>query len=204
MKKKNSPHFKTSREHTTFAPKPVDSPIIVLGVDPGTLVTGYGVITSLKGDVRILASGIIRNAQGTPLPDRLTRIHQELSRIMSSHRPIEFAIESAFYGKNVQSALKLGHARGVSILAAASLGIPVSEYTPREIKKALTGNGNASKLQVQYMVRSILRSQEKSMTLDASDAIATALCHLQRLNGKGQVSRNWQSFVAAHPERVIS
>ena len=117
--------------------------------------------------------------------------------------PDEFAIESAFYGKNAQSALKLGHARGVSILAAVVNEIPTSEYSPREVKKAVVGNGAASKEQVQFMVKSLLRTADSTMILDASDAIAVALCHLHRLISPTARYKDWKSFIQAHPARVI-
>ena len=181
-----------------------DNHPVVLGVDPGTLVTGYGVVTAGNNGLQLLASGSISNSPGLPLPARLNRIHAELSQIIEIHRPAEFAIESAFYGKNAQSALKLGHARGVLILAAAHAGLPIAEYSPREIKKAVTGNGNASKPQIRFMVHSLIRLRETSMSLDTADAIATAICHLQRLNRHRQSSRDWKSFVAHHPERVVT
>ena len=177
---------------------------VVLGVDPGTLVTGYGVVTSGINGLQLLACGSISNSPRLPMSARLNRIHTELSHIIELYKPGEFAIESAFYGKNAQSALKLGHARGVLILAAAHAGLPVSEYTPREIKKAVTGNGNASKPQIRFMVHSLIRLRKTSMNLDTADAIATAICHLQRLNRHKQSSRDWKSFVALHPERVVT
>jgi crossover junction endodeoxyribonuclease RuvC len=136
------------------------------------------------------------------MPLRLKKIYSELTAILQRFRPDEFAIESAFYGKNAQSALKLGHARGVSILAAVKNEIPTTEYSPREIKKAIVGNGNASKEQVQFMVKSLLQLTRGTMVLDASDALAIALCHLNRIVTPTTKHRDWKSFVAAHPERV--
>lgn len=178
--------------------------IVVLGVDPGTLVTGYGVVARRNNTVRLVACGSITNKGAMAMPLRLQRIYRELERIISSYHPDEFAIESAFYGKNAQSALKLGHARGVSILAAVEQQIPTTEYSPREIKRALVGKGSASKQQVQYMVKSLLHITATDMLHDTSDALAVALCHAQRLTAPARKYRDWKSFIAAHPERVRS
>jgi crossover junction endodeoxyribonuclease RuvC len=144
----------------------------------------------------------------------LKQIYDRLCKIISQYHPDEFAIETAFYGKNAQSALKLGHARGVSILAAVNFQIPTSEYSPREVKKAVTGNGAASKQQVQFMVKSQLKLREAPKFFDASDALAIALCHSFRIMGGKAKSRHtqtpglkshrtWSDFIHAHPERVM-
>jgi crossover junction endodeoxyribonuclease RuvC len=137
------------------------------------------------------------------MPARLQNIYGGLQALISKFRPDELAIESAFYGKNAQSALKLGHARGVSILAAVESGIPTAEYSPREVKKAVVGKGTASKEQVQFMVKSLLRLGDRRLLLDASDALAVALCHLHRFISPASKHNNWHAFVAAHPERVV-
>lgn len=175
---------------------------VVLGIDPGTLVTGYGVVATSGASFQLLASGTILNRRDTPLPARLGAIHMGLLEIIARHHPHEVAIETAFYGKNAQSALKLGQARGVSILAAVLLDIPLSEYAPREIKKAVTGNGNASKEQVQFMVRAMLHPRPASMKLDASDAIAAAICHLSRRPAAARRHSDWKAYIEAHPERI--
>jgi crossover junction endodeoxyribonuclease RuvC len=175
---------------------------IVLGIDPGTLVTGYGVVAASGSSFQLLASGTILNRRDTPLPARLGAIYTGLLEVISRHHPHEVAIETAFYGKNAQSALKLGQARGVSILAAVLHSLPLSEYAPREIKKAVTGNGNASKDQVQYMVRALLQPRPTSMKLDTSDAIATAICHLSRRPAAAQRHTDWKAYIEAHPERI--
>lgn len=174
----------------------------MLGVDPGTLITGYGVVARDGNGVRFLACGAIRNASHRSMPLRLKEIYAGLCAVIREHAPDEFAIESAFYGKNAQSALKLGHARGVSILAAVEHEIPTSEYSPREVKKAVVGNGAASKEQVQYMVRSLLHVAPAPMLHDASDALAVALCHLHRLERPAVKFHDWKSFVLANPDRV--
>jgi crossover junction endodeoxyribonuclease RuvC len=180
-------------------------PLVVLGVDPGTLVTGYGLVTRAAGGTcSLLTEGTIHNHPSRPFPERLRCIFDALATLIARYRPDEFAIESSYYGKNAQSALKLGQARGVSILAAALSEIPVSEYSPREVKQSVVGNGAASKQQVQYMVRSILRMDRRPMQLDASDAIAVALCHLQRSGMAARGTKTWKDFVTAHPGRVLS
>jgi crossover junction endodeoxyribonuclease RuvC len=177
---------------------------IVLGVDPGTLVTGFGVIGGTPDRLELLDAGTIRNDNGQSMPIRLKRIYEGLQALIDRHHPDEFAIESAFYGKNAQSALKLGQARGVSILAAVEKEIPTTEYSPREVKRAVVGKGTATKEQVQYMVRVLLRLKGGAMQLDTSDAIAVALCHLHRGTGVPPRHKDWSSYIAAHPERVRS
>jgi crossover junction endodeoxyribonuclease RuvC len=153
--------------------------------------------------MHLRASGIIRNAPHSPMPLRLKRIYTELCSVVEQYHPHECAVESAFYGKNAQSALKLGHARGVSLLAAVVYEIPTSEYSPREVKRAVVGNGAASKEQVQFMVKSLLRAPASRMILDASDAIAIAVCHLHRLISPTAKYKDWKSFIRAHPARVL-
>jgi crossover junction endodeoxyribonuclease RuvC len=175
----------------------------VLGVDPGTLVTGYGVVARRGSHTLLLACGIICNRPQDPMPQRLRHIYDGLRKVMRAYHPDQFAIESAFYGKNAQSALKLGHARGVSILAAVERGIITAEYSPREVKKAITGTGTATKEQVQFMVRSLVTTPDhRPMVLDASDAIAIALCHLHRLVRPATRRQSWKAFVTDHPDRV--
>lgn len=136
------------------------------------------------------------------MPLRLKRIYQELCSVIQTYHPDELAIESAFYGKNAQSALKLGQARGVAILAAVENEIPTTEYSPREVKKAVVGNGSASKEQVQYMIKSMLHLSDRKMLHDTSDAIAIAICHLHRILTPASRHKDWRSFIVAHPERV--
>ena len=178
--------------------------IIVLGVDPGTLVTGYGIVARQDSEMRLLECGAIKNGTNESIPLRLRRIYSDLQAVINRFHPDEFAIESAFYGKNAQSALKLGHARGVSILAAVEREIPTTEYSPREVKKAVVGSGRASKEQVQVMVKRILDVADRKMLHDTSDALAIALCHLHRITVPTSKHRDWKSYVAAHPERVRS
>ena len=183
--------------------------MIILGVDPGTLVTGYGVIESRSagqnGRTNVLACDAIKNNSATPLPLRLKKIFETLSEVIDEYHPDELALETAFYGKNAQSALKLGHARGVAMLAAVSHDIPTHEYSPREVKKSVVGNGAASKQQVQFMVKSLLRLKVVPKYFDTTDALAVAMCHLNRIgSGKNSSHKSWKSFVTAHPEKISS
>ncbi len=151
--------------------------IILMGIDPGTLITGYGIIQIKKGKIKILKSDAIICKSSTKLSDRLGLIFQTLDKLIQKYHPDEIAIETAFYGKNAQSALKLGHARGAVMLAGFLNSVPMSEYSPREVKKAVTGNGAASKLQVMKMVKTILSLKSLPKYYDTTDALAVALCH---------------------------
>lgn len=174
----------------------------IIGVDPGTLVTGYGVIDYDNGAMTLVDYGVIRMKSAMTLPIRLRTIHNGLLEIIERTAPDEFAIESAFYSKNVQSTLKLGHARGVAMLAAVLRDIPTSEYSPREVKMAVTGNGGSTKEQVEYMVVSMLSLKEQREPLDATDALALAICHAGRLNRPRGKGANWKQFILEHPDRI--
>jgi crossover junction endodeoxyribonuclease RuvC len=150
----------------------------VLGVDPGTAVTGYGVVSRANGGgVRLRECGVIRTSAGTPLTERVRQIYDATAALIERHGPSVLSVEQVFQGKNVRSALALGHARGAILLAAAHAELPVAEYAPREIKKAVVGNGNASKEQVGYMVQKRLGLAEPPAPADAADGVAAALCH---------------------------
>jgi crossover junction endodeoxyribonuclease RuvC len=183
--------------------------MIILGVDPGTLVTGYGVLDVEGSSVSVLDFNIIVNRGERSMPLRLKEIYSKLCAVIAKYHPDEFAIETAFYGKNAQSALKLGHALGVSMLAAVNHEIPTSEYSPREVKQSVVGNGAASKDQVKFMVKSLLRLRDTPKLFDATDALAVALCHYQRRRGirAGRIGAgrggNWAAFVKANPNRVL-
>lgn len=180
--------------------------MIILGVDPGTLITGYGLVESTNGKMSIIASGAITNISSNPMPRRLQTIFEELSRLIQEFHPTEFAVETSFYGKNAQSALKLGQARGVVLVTATSNRLPISEYSPREVKKAIVGSGTASKEQVQYMVKTMLKMRSIPKYFDITDALAVAICHIHRRGAKSSKAtfRTWKSFITAHPEKVKS
>ena len=151
-----------------------DSPRI-LGIDPGSRVTGYGVIDAARSRNAYVASGCVRTS-GPSMADRLLQIHEGLETVLSRYRPDTLAIEQVFVHRNAGSALKLGQARGGAILTAVMHGLPVYEYTPSQIKQAVVGGGRASKEQVQHMVRHLLGLAERPQE-DAADALAVALCH---------------------------
>ncbi|RPI12354.1 MAG: crossover junction endodeoxyribonuclease RuvC [Ignavibacteriae bacterium] len=177
--------------------------MIILGVDPGTLFTGYAVIGNEKGRMVLIECDVIKNPSSDTLPVRLKNIYDSLVKVIDEHKPDEFAIETAYYGKNVQSTLKLGHARGVSILAAVNKQIPTTEYSPREVKKSVVGIGSASKEQVRFMVCQILKIKDKPKSLDITDALAVALCHYNKVMGHKTTSQSWEDYVARNPKKVI-
>jgi crossover junction endodeoxyribonuclease RuvC len=177
--------------------------MIIIGVDPGTICTGVGVIEYEKNQLKpIFQTAISQKADGL-MSDRLKKIYDELCKIIEAYSPDEFAIETAFYGKNVQSALKIGYARGVSILAAANHKLIIAEYAPREIKKSVVGKGAATKEQVQYMIRTLLSLKSNKMKFDETDALAVAICHAFRANTKTSNGHTWKDFIEANPGRVI-
>ena len=150
--------------------------MIILGIDPGTAVTGYGVIKAENNTVSKIDWGVITTRADAPLAERLQVIYSGMDRFIAKYEPERVAIESAFYAKNVHSTLLLGHARGVLMLAAQIAGACIAEYSPREVKKSITGRGNAEKSQVEYMVRMILSLPDAVGRSDAFDALAIALC----------------------------
>jgi crossover junction endodeoxyribonuclease RuvC len=151
---------------------------IVLGIDPGTAVTGYGVVSHRDdGTISLLECGVIRTSSGEPLPSRIRDIFLGIKEIIERFEPSSVAVEDVFQGKNVRSALTLGHARGAILLAAALEELAISEYSPREIKKAVVGTGGATKDQVGFMVQKHLRLKEPPAPADAADGVAAALCH---------------------------
>jgi crossover junction endodeoxyribonuclease RuvC len=177
--------------------------MIILGVDPGTLIAGYGVIERNGNTISLLDVGVIKNGSDVSMPLRLKKIYSTLCSVIDRFHPDEFAIETAFYSKNAQSALKIGQARGVSILASVNHEIPVTEYSPREVKKAVTGKGAASKEQVQYMMMSMLKLKTTPKHFDSTDALAIAVCHAFKISAPRSGFKNWESFVKAHPEKIL-
>jgi crossover junction endodeoxyribonuclease RuvC len=177
--------------------------MIILGIDPGTLVAGYGIISSTKNNLTLVDVGIIKNNASDSMPHRLKKIYQSICLTIEQFHPDEFAIETAFYSKNAQSALKIGQSRGVAILAGINSNLPIAEYSPREIKKSVTGKGAASKEQVQYMMMSLLQLKAKPKYFDSTDALAVAVCHAFKSSAPRAKTSNWKSFIDTHPERVI-
>jgi len=180
--------------------------MIILGVDPGTLVTGYGVIeisAKSRATFRAIEFGTIESKKIASMPKRLETIFTRLQAVIKRAKPDEFAIETAFYDKNAQSAMKLGQARGVALVAAQLAELEIAEYAPRVIKKAVTGSGNADKSQVEFMVTKLLSLEAHDRKLaDAYDALAIAITHAMR-RGTGMVSsKTWKDFVQNNPDRV--
>ena len=176
--------------------------MIILGIDPGTICTGYGIINFNKNEISYIHSGIIKPKPKLSIAQRLDVIYSRLIELIDIHNPSELSLETAFYGKNVQSALKIGYARGISLLAAIHNNLHIGEYSPREIKKSITGNGNATKDQVQYMVFKLLSLRKKNMSLDESDALAVSVCHAFKSNSMISKAGNWKSFIKLYPERI--
>jgi crossover junction endodeoxyribonuclease RuvC len=162
------------------------SDVLVLGVDPGTAVTGYGVVRrGADGAVSLVECGVVRTDARAPLPERLRDIHLGIAEVIERARPAALAVEGVFYSKNARSALILGHARGAVLLAAALKGLPVAEYPPAEVKSAVVGAGRATKEQVGRMVQTLLRLRAVPTPHDAADGVAVALCHCYRGFGVG-------------------
>jgi len=178
--------------------------MIILGVDPGTLITGYGIIEFNDGKVKVLTFDAICNQSSKPMPDRLKLIFLTLNSVIKKYRPNVVALETAFYGRNAQSALKLGHARGVAMLAATINKLPTIEYSPREVKKAVVGNGAASKEQVQYMVKSLLKLKKTPKFYDTTDALAVAICHFHRARFNRLKIKDWKSFSKNYSDKFYN
>ncbi len=195
---------------------------IILGIDPGTLVMGYSLLTVEGSSLLLLEMGVLKlSARKDPF-ERLGLIHKKIQELITHYRPHDFAIEAPFFGKNVQSMLKLGRAQGVAIATAMHAGIPVTEYSPKKVKQSITGNGNADKQQVWKMLQQILQIQAVSQypQYDASDALAVAVCHhfqerslsgaTGSLPGKtgdrgGKTAgkkKRWEDFIRQNPGKV--
>ena len=161
----------------------------VLGVDPGSRVTGYGLVEKRNNQMTYIHSGCIRSPGNVPFPQRIHHIFNGIVEIVERYRPQEMAIEDIFYAKNVQSSLKLGHARGAVLVAAVQCNARIFEYSPLEIKKSVVGYGNATKEQVRFMVQIILKLKDH-LNLDAADALAVAICHMNWLRLEAGTSRS--------------
>ena len=179
---------------------------IIIGIDPGTNVMGYGIL-GVKGKTpSMIAMGVIELSKFESHYLRLSRIFERVTMLVEQYLPDEMAIEAPFFGKNVQSMLKLGRAQGVAMAAALARDVPIAEYEPRKIKMAITGNGAASKEQVQEMLRRILNIPREHLLpqLDATDALGAALCHFYE-SSRPQIDkgcRSWKEFIAKNPDKV--
>lgn len=191
---------------------------IILGIDPGTLIMGYGLILVDRQKISMLEMGVLRLAQYKNHPERLAYIYKKIEALIKIHNPSAIAIEAPFYGKNIQSMLKLGRAQGVAIAAGMAYGLEAIEYAPRKIKQSVTGRGAATKEQVWGMLQTILKFKEKPEFMDATDALAVALCHhYQQKNIVNSFSNSatvidkiknskkktdWSTFVAQNKNRI--
>lgn len=179
---------------------------IILGIDPGTLVMGYGLITVTGPVVSLLELGVLKPGRIKEPYRRLQLIFNTVSGLIVKYQPTDFAIEAPFFGKNVQSMLKLGRAQGVAMAAALRHGLSITEYSPKKVKQSVTGNGNADKEQVMKMLQTILSFKSQTRQYDATDALAVALCHhyqttspVLKKTGRG---KGWADYIREHPDRV--
>ncbi|HPG39543.1 MAG TPA: crossover junction endodeoxyribonuclease RuvC [bacterium] len=164
--------------------------MLVLGIDPGSMVTGYGLVRDSNGELECIENGCIRNTAKTEFGARLKKIHDEITGLIEKFQPDQVAFEDIFYGRNVRALIQLGQARGAAIIAALNAHKPVVTYAPREVKLAITGFGGASKEQVQKMVIGILKLDEAMQVMDVSDALAIAICHINRFNAETRLNKN--------------
>ncbi len=179
---------------------------IILGIDPGTIVMGYGLIHIQNNVVKPLSIGVIKLDKLDDHALRLQKIFERTLAIIEEYKPDELAIEAQFFGKNVQSMLKLGRAQGVAIAAALSKKIPITEYSPKKIKMSITGNGNASKEQVAAMLIQILGIKKDDKYLDATDALGAALCHYYQNKKTDSAKKSytgWKAFLTDNPKRKV-
>ncbi len=179
---------------------------IILGIDPGTVVMGYGLIRITGSTISLIDLDILKPGKVDDPYKKLQLIYNTVSGLIIKYKPEVFAIEAPFFGKNVQSMLKLGRAQGVAIAAAMRHGLDVTEYSPKKIKQSITGNGNASKEQVLKMLQRLLNFKEDPKYFDASDALAVAVCHYFQENsvlpGSGQKVNGWDEFLKKNPSRL--
>ena len=175
----------------------------ILGIDPGSRICGYGVIETNGNSIKLIELGVVKvSKKNTELPERLLEIYKRLSEVIKRTSPDVAAFESLFFSKNVQSLVKLSHARAVAVLAAVENDLVISEFSPREIKKSVSGNGNAGKEQVQFMVKTILGIKENPEFYDVTDALAVAICHSIRSDNKTGAVKSWKEFIEKNPDRI--
>jgi crossover junction endodeoxyribonuclease RuvC len=179
---------------------------IILGIDPGTNILGYSVIHNKGAQLELVLMDVLRLEKITDPALKLKRIFETSLRLIETYRPDELSIEAPFFGKNVQSMLKLGRAQGVAIAAALYKSIPVFEYSPRKVKMAITGKGSASKEQVAAMLQRLMKFEEMPKYFDATDALAVAVCHYfqRNLPQAGTGATSWKAFLTSNPKRVVN
>ena len=178
---------------------------IILGIDPGTNIMGYGIIEVFGKKITLLSLGVLKLDKVADHALKLKNIFEQTSSLIDKYHPDELSIEAPFFGKNVQSMLKLGRAQGVAIAAALSRSVPVFEYSPRKIKQSITGKGSSSKEQVAAMLQHLLNFREMPKHLDATDGLAVAMCHyFQRDSGAEKKGfTGWKAFLAENPDRAV-
>lgn len=192
----------------------VEKPRVILGIDPGTNLLGYGLIAIEGKTPKMLGLGVVRLAKVGDAGEKLNHIYQRVTALIEGFDVTEVAVEAPFFGKNVQSMLKLGRAQGVAIAAAIGKGLPVYEYAPRKIKQSIAGSGNASKEQVFAMLHAQFQFEQKPETMDATDGLAVALCHFHQFaprsfgSTKGGAGGNgkaggWEQFLKENPDRKL-
>ena len=175
---------------------------IILGLDPGTTIMGYGIICIKGSAISLLQYGVIHLNKYAAHELKLKKIFERVLSLVDEYKPDEVALEAPFFGKNVQSMLKLGRAQGVAMSAALYRSIPIVEYAPRKIKQSVTGNGNASKEQVAKMLMNVLSIHELPKLLDATDALAVAVCHHYQQGLVKSKNRSWSAFLKENPGRI--
>ena len=179
---------------------------VILGIDPGTQLMGFALLAIKNGKPTLLIMDTLKLTKEKDIYARLEMIHTKITSLIKEFEPTSFAIEAPFFGKNVQSMLKLGRAQGVAIAAAMQAKIAVTEYSPKKIKQSVTGNGNADKEQVWKMLQTILQITEKPQYFDATDALSVALCHFYQSNNifnkVGKPLKGWGDYLAQNPERI--
>ena len=179
---------------------------IILGIDPGTIIMGYGLISVKGNSMQLIEMNVLKFSSKQDAYERLGHIHNKILHLIETFKPDSFAIEAPFFGKNVQSMLKLGRAQGVAIAAAMHAGLMVCEYSPKKVKQSITGKGNADKQQVMKMLQHLLNFTDGPKHMDASDALAVAVCHhfqQKSLSPSAESKTNgWKDFIAKNPTRV--
>ena len=177
---------------------------IILGIDPGTNIMGYGVIKIENKNIEMVQMGVIHLSKLNSHALKLKKIFERTVNLVDQYKPDEVSLESPFFGKNVQSMLKLGRAQGVAMAAALYRDIPIFEYTPKKIKKSITGNGNASKNQVAAMLESLFKIQEMPKHLDATDGLAAATCHYFQASNTSKTNQysGWKSYIKNNPDKI--
>lgn len=178
---------------------------IILGIDPGTAVMGYGLVKENGNQISLISLGVVKMQHLDDHPLKLQRIFERTTSLIEQYNPDCLALEAPFYGKNIQVMLKLGRAQGVAMAAGLAKGLPIFEYSPKKIKQSITGNGNAGKEQVAAMLKQLLKFTETPEFLDATDGLAVAVCHsFQKIDtsGKGKTYSGWEAFAKDNTKRI--